>query len=320
MVLDALKANGNMLKPGDHVLDCPCGLGFQAEELARNGLVVTAMDASQDNVEFSEKEHRSGAKFKTGTFSEIPSKVPKGSQDAVFCFKESFGYEETPELNMRHLQSMFDALKEDGSMVLTWLYTPSYYAGRKPKGNPIEDVEKMEIPEKEIAWITAKNGERIGQYRVTTAPKKRPQVIPDEFIPETGFKELKGNSPTAIENRTVRAYGRQNRILIRNGKRELQEEGFEIREYFKPIQANKNNGKNAPIGGTHVYYDLPLMRALCEHAGFVDVQCVPARVVNDAGNPMESTWAVAIVAKKPSSKKINSITSAKGWVKRTFGF
>lgn len=300
LVYDAV---GNNLKPGDKVLDCPCGLGFQADELAKRGLNVTAIDGSEDNVNFARNRAREGnVDFKQGFFSDLSNLTESDSQDVVCCFRESFGYEPTVEGNIAHMQSMFDSLKQGGKLVLTWDFTPDMYRGGRKKDEVGVRREKKGMDEQ---------GREIKYYSTSVPTELSDQVVPDEYIPETGFPQLKGDSSEAVENRTVRSYGKSQLVYVDAEGKEHSAPSFELREYFKPVFENVPSDGNAQLGDTGEYYDIPLVRAFCKYAGFEDVKCVPARKLD------EGRFTVGIVATKPSSKVLDTqVTSTRERVNR----
>lgn len=317
LVYDAV---GESLKSGDKVLDCPCGLGFQADELAKRGLNVTAIDGSEDNVNFARNRAREGnVDFKQGLFSDLSSLVDHDSQDVVCCFRESFGYEPTVEGNVAHMQSMFDSLKQGGKLVLTWDFTPDMYRdGRK----------KDEVGVRREKKGTDEQGREIKYYSTSVPTELSDQVVPDEYIPERGFLQLKGNSPEAVENRTVRSYGKSQLVYVDAEGNEQPAPSFELREYFKPVIKKKaslirrffsiarrkeyHSDGYAQLGDSGESYDIPLVRAFCEHVGFEDVKCVPARKLDDG------RWTVGIVATKPSLKNLDAqVASTRGKVSST---
>lgn len=289
LVYDAV---GENLKSGNKVLDCPCGLGFQADELAKRGLNVTAIDGSEDNVNFARNRVREGnVDFKQGLFSGLSNLIEHDSQDVVCCFRESFGYEPTPEGNVSHMQSMFDSLKQGGKLVLTWDFTPDMYRGGR---------KKDEVGVRREKRGTDEQGREIKYYSTSVPTELSDQVVPDGYIPETGFSQLKADSPEAMENRTVRSYGKSQLVYVDAEGKEHPAPSFELREYFKPVIEIAPSDRNAQLGDTGEYYDIPLVRAFCEHAGFEGVKCVPARKLD------EGRWTVGIVATKPSLKNLET--------------
>lgn len=290
----AVNAVGN-LKPGDNVLDCPCGLGFQARELAKRNLHVTAIDGSFSNIEHAKKvKSEKPINFKTGLFENITTLEAKDSYNASFCFKESFGYEPTVEKNIVHLQSMFDVIKQGGKLVLTWPFTPSRY------GKNLQKVtEKGRSPVREGV---DKEGKRVSTFTVFEPPTLEDQIIPEKYIPGSGFDKLRGNSPEAIEARTVRSFAKHSSIFVDSNRVQVNSAPLELREYFKPTLENTPSDTNVKIGETATYYDIPLIRALCEYVGFIDVKCVPAQYLDGI------KYIAAIVATKPSVKDLGKET------------
>ena len=62
------------LKPGDRVLDCPCGHGRHAVELFRRGCRVTGIDISDEMVRLARESSRSYANvdYKTASAEQLP--------------------------------------------------------------------------------------------------------------------------------------------------------------------------------------------------------------------------------------------------------
>ncbi len=288
----AFDAAGENLKSGSKVLDCPCGLGYQADSLAKKGLEVTAIDGSDSNIAFANsRPHDGNVNFKQGLFKDLPNLLKPESQDTICCFRESFCYEPSVSENVEHLKSMFDILKQGGKMVLTWDLTPSYYRNGREKDEIGKIREKKGMD---------KDGREIKYYTKSIPTQLSDQVVPDEYIPESGFSNLKGDSPQAIENRTVRSYGNSQSVYVDNEGNEHISPSFELREYFKPVFENHQTNVNALLGDSGEFYDIPLVRALCEHVGFENVKCIPARKLDN------ESWTVGIVATKPSLQSLNN--------------
>jgi SAM-dependent methyltransferase len=86
------------LPAGARILDVPCGCGRHSLELARRGYRMTGIDISADSI----AEARASAaaeglevKWVLGDMRRIPK---RGRYDGAFCFGNSFGYLEWPDM------------------------------------------------------------------------------------------------------------------------------------------------------------------------------------------------------------------------------
>ena len=105
------------IRPGDRVLDVPCGHGRLALELAARGYRVTGVDISAD---FLEEARRSGSvrgltvEWEQGDMREVSSPAPF---DAAFCAGNSFGYFDDAG-NAAFLARVARSLKAGGRFLL----------------------------------------------------------------------------------------------------------------------------------------------------------------------------------------------------------
>jgi SAM-dependent methyltransferase len=108
---------GLALKPGDRVLDVPCGAGRLANELAGRGFTATGVDGCTDLLDDARREaSERGLKseFQRRDMRDLPW---TGHFDAAFCFGNSFSYFDDDQ-NLRFLKAVRGALKPGGRFAL----------------------------------------------------------------------------------------------------------------------------------------------------------------------------------------------------------
>ena len=80
------------LRPGDRVLDVPCGAGRHALELASRGFALTGVDISQEQIDMARAASaaaRLGVDWRQADMRQLPW---RSEFDAAYCFGNSFGY------------------------------------------------------------------------------------------------------------------------------------------------------------------------------------------------------------------------------------
>lgn len=104
------------LKPGDRVLDVPCGFGRHSGELARRGYSVVGVDLSRAMLrEARHRYHeRERLRFVRGDMRRLSYRE---EFDAVVCLYTSFGYFSERE-NVATLRKMAWALKRRGRLLI----------------------------------------------------------------------------------------------------------------------------------------------------------------------------------------------------------
>ena len=105
------------LEPGAEVLDCPCGHGRIATELAAHGFRVTGIDASEfflDRARAAAEARGVDVEFVQGDMRALPW---QGRFDALVNWFTSFGYF-SDEQNKDVLRQFHDALKPGGKLIL----------------------------------------------------------------------------------------------------------------------------------------------------------------------------------------------------------
>src|SRR4051794_26447798 len=105
------------LKPGDRVLDVPCGNGRLTNELAARGFAAQGVDLNPDFLQDARGE--GAGRGVTGEFHERDMRdLPWASHfGAAFCFGNSFS-SFNDEQNLRFLKAMWSALKPRGRFAL----------------------------------------------------------------------------------------------------------------------------------------------------------------------------------------------------------
>ena len=87
--VELLSAELNV-RPGDRILDVPCGNGRHSVSLARKGARVTGVDLAEENINEARRLAAGvEAEFRTGDMRNLPFSL---EFDGAFCFGNSFGY------------------------------------------------------------------------------------------------------------------------------------------------------------------------------------------------------------------------------------
>ena len=113
-------------KPGEHVLDVPCGNGRLSFELAKHGYRVTGIDISREFIDEAQNAVRDPVATAAGT--DIATRIEfmlgdmrtiegNALYDAAFCFGNSFGFMEYADME-KFLLGVARALKHLGRFVL----------------------------------------------------------------------------------------------------------------------------------------------------------------------------------------------------------
>ncbi len=104
------------LKPGDRVLDVPCGFGRHSGELARRGYSVVGVDLSRAMLRDARHRYheRERLRFVRGDMRRLSYRE---EFDAVVCLYTSFGYFSERE-NVATLRKMAWALKRRGRLLI----------------------------------------------------------------------------------------------------------------------------------------------------------------------------------------------------------
>ena len=102
------------------ILDCACGTGWHAIDLARRGYRVAASDISATMIarakENAQREN-STVDFQVAGFQNLRATF-KGKQDAVLCLGNSFVHVLDEDAALDSLRNMRDCLREGGAFVM----------------------------------------------------------------------------------------------------------------------------------------------------------------------------------------------------------
>lgn len=105
------------LKQNDSILDLACGRGRHAKYLFRQGFDVTAVDLSEESIDYAKQYEKPGLHFAVHDMC-VP--YPK-EFDAVFNLFTSFGYFKNEEDNLRTIKAIKAELKPSGHGVIDFL-------------------------------------------------------------------------------------------------------------------------------------------------------------------------------------------------------
>ncbi len=107
------------LKPGQRVLDVPCGFGRHALELARRGYQMTGVDLSPEMIQSAKTlDAEAGARIEWQT-ADMRDLEWQSEFDAAYCFGNSFGYLDR-EGTRTFLRSISRALKTGSRFVFDY--------------------------------------------------------------------------------------------------------------------------------------------------------------------------------------------------------
>lgn len=108
------------INPPARILDCGCGKGRYARELATRGFEATGIDVCENNILELRKHETSNLEFYR---HDIRNLFRVNYYDAVFSLFTSFGYYVSDTENSKMLRSMAAALKKGGILVLDFMNT-----------------------------------------------------------------------------------------------------------------------------------------------------------------------------------------------------
>lgn len=107
------------LKKNDSILDLACGRGRHAKYLYRQGFDVTAVDLSEESIEYAKQFEKPRLHFEVHDMC-----LPYPEQfNAVFNLFTSFGYFENEIDNLRTIKAIKAELKPSGHAVIDFLNT-----------------------------------------------------------------------------------------------------------------------------------------------------------------------------------------------------
>ena len=108
------------LRPGQAILDVPCGTGRHAQEFAKRGLVVTGLDISPDCLRRAQK-NCAGLQVTLGRADMSRLFRYRGRFDATVNLFTSFGYFPTDAANARVMWELVSTLRPGGRIVLNMM-------------------------------------------------------------------------------------------------------------------------------------------------------------------------------------------------------
>lgn len=109
------------LKPGARVLDLACGRGRHSVDLRRRGFDVTGVDLSPASIAHARRFADEHLRFRVHDMRE--SLGEPGRYDGIFNLFTSFGYFNSEAENVLVLQTVYEALRPGGELVLDYLNT-----------------------------------------------------------------------------------------------------------------------------------------------------------------------------------------------------
>ena len=160
------------------VLDLACGKGRHSRHLHQQGLDVTGIDLSPENIQFCKQfenetlhfyEHDMRRLFRTNYF------------DAVFNLFTSFGYFDRPHENEQVIMAASKSLQPGGYFIIDFL-NPTYAIQHLTASHAIEldgvrfDITKKIVQQKIIKEIHVTDGEKGFDFREEVR-----LIYPDDF-------------------------------------------------------------------------------------------------------------------------------------------
>ena len=121
------------LRPGDRVLDAPCGHGRISNLLAARGIVVVGVDASGLSLQKAKTDAANAGvtvDYRAGDLRDLPL-GPNESFDAVLNWFTSFGYFDD-DGNQRVLREFHRALRPGGQLLLETIHRDAFVRGFTP--------------------------------------------------------------------------------------------------------------------------------------------------------------------------------------------
>jgi 2-polyprenyl-3-methyl-5-hydroxy-6-metoxy-1,4-benzoquinol methylase len=189
------------LRPGQRILDCPCGYGRHSNALARLGFEVVGSDINGEMLAPAIKaaEGISNVRYVKENMQDL---AYRDEFDAVINLFFSFGFFETEEENDAVLRNFYDALKPGGKFMMhTDINVPRLFSGtyklhekRSLKsGKQLEIIESFDPPNRRLTgqWIIISPD---GAREECTPYSHRIYTFEDfaEHCVATGFRNVKG--------------------------------------------------------------------------------------------------------------------------------
>jgi ubiquinone/menaquinone biosynthesis C-methylase UbiE len=154
------------VRPGTHLLDCPCGYGRHSLVLALRGARVTGVDINEGFLNHA-REAMARMNLPASSLELIPGnmrKLPLGSAtvERVINMFTSFGFFETDEENKQVIKEYSRVLKKGGSLLIHLDYNPIKVADGnwydENSQRTLKDGVHLIIDEKYNSWTKRING------------------------------------------------------------------------------------------------------------------------------------------------------------------
>jgi ubiquinone/menaquinone biosynthesis C-methylase UbiE len=106
------------IRPGDKVLDIPCGAGRHSQALAKEGVRVTGLDINPVCLKLAKRERPkvNSPVFKVGNMADLS--IYRNQFDVVLNLFTSFGYFSTDRENKKVMKELVGALKPGGRIAV----------------------------------------------------------------------------------------------------------------------------------------------------------------------------------------------------------
>lgn len=99
-------------------LDLACGKGRHSKYIHKKGASVIGVDLSKESIKYAKQFETKNLKFEVADMRNLPF---EDKFDCVFNLFTSFGYFKNEEDNLQVIQQIYNALKQDGILVLDYL-------------------------------------------------------------------------------------------------------------------------------------------------------------------------------------------------------
>ncbi len=120
-----------------HILDLACGAGRHSRVLGKLGYKVSGCDLSENSIAEAIEKAPEGMVF---FVHDMRNPLPE-TYGAIFNLFTSFGYFEDKQDNLRVLQSVFNALEHNGTLVIDFMNATKVTCALKPN----HEIQRGEI-------------------------------------------------------------------------------------------------------------------------------------------------------------------------------
>lgn len=191
------------LRPGDKVLDCPCGYGRHSAELANRGFEVVGCDINHEMLEpaLNSTRELSNVQFVKENMMHLDF-IEKF--DAVVNLFFSFGFFDSDEKNNQVLQNFYRALKPGGKFIMhTDINVPRIVSGayKLQETRQLKSGRQLEISE----TCDMENKRLEGRWCLLSADGARQELRPYTAAIYT-FEDFAAMCK-AVGFRNIRGYG-----------------------------------------------------------------------------------------------------------------